>query len=223
MFGLQNVKDDRALQLLGQLDQHLAKIETLWTRLTAAFAEQQDEAWARLTTQTELGAVAFHLNEERELAPRKMAPALEALANELATDGYHAWDRLYGVMAGDKEVTFDGQPLSLGQLQNKYIDDPDRDVRRRAFALFEKSWAELAKNCSLALNHLAGFRLTLYQHRGWDSVLQEPLLDNRLTALPWKPCGAWSKLKAPNFWIILRPRRNCWACSNWIGLMFRRL
>ena len=27
-----------------------------------------------------------------------------------------------------------------------------------------------------ALNHLAGFRLAVYEKRGWDSVLKEPLL-----------------------------------------------
>ena len=40
----------------------------------------------------------------------------------------------------------------------------------------------MARNCSLALNHQAGFRLTLYKHRHWDSVLMEPLLKNRLKA-----------------------------------------
>ena len=72
--------------------------------------------------------------------------------------------------------------MSLGQLQNKYIDDPDRTVRQKAFALFEATWADLAKTCGLAFNNQAGFRLTLYKYRGWDSVLKEPLLNNRLTA-----------------------------------------
>jgi oligoendopeptidase F len=177
----QNVKDNKALQLMGQIDQLGARLGTVHTKLAAAFAQQEDEAWNKLVTETDLRTVAFNLNEQRELARKKMAPELEALANELATDGYHGWDRLYGVMAGDKEVTFEGKPISLGQLQNKYMDDPDRAVRQAAFELFEKSWAELAKNCSLALNHQAGFRLTLYKHRGWDSVLQEPLQNNRLT------------------------------------------
>jgi oligoendopeptidase F len=177
----QNVKDNKALQLMGQIDQLGARLGTIQTKLAAAFAQQEDEAWRKLITETELKAVAFNLNEQRELARKKMAPELEALANELATDGYHGWDRLYGVMAGDKEVTFEGKPISLGQLQNKYMDDPDRAIRQAAFELFRQSWAELAKNCSLALNHQAGFRLTLYKHRGWDSVLQEPLQNNRLT------------------------------------------
>jgi pepF/M3 family oligoendopeptidase len=177
----QNVKDDKALQLMGQIDGLGARLGTLATKLAAAFAGQPDEAWRKLISETELRNIAFHLNEQRDLARKKMAPEMEALATELAADGYHAWDRLYGVMAGDKEVIFEGKPLSLGQLQNKYMDDPDRATRQAAFELFEKNWAELAKNCSLALNHQAGFRLTLYKYRGWESVLQEPLQNNRLT------------------------------------------
>ena len=33
-----------------------------------------------------------------------------------------------------------------------------------------------------ALNHLAGFRIQLYKHRGWDSILTEPLENNRMKA-----------------------------------------
>jgi len=178
----ENVKDEKALQLTGQVDQLRARWGTLWTQLTALFAKQDGAAWQHLITTTELNKVAFHLNEERDLARQKMDPELEALANELATDGYHAWDRLYGVVSGDKEVVFQGKPLSLGQLQNRYMDDPHRAVRKAAFELFESSWAELARTCAMALNHQAGFRLTLYKHRGWDSILKEPLLNNRLTA-----------------------------------------
>lgn len=177
----QNVKDDKALQLDGQVDELQGKLGTIWTRFEAAFARQDDADWQQLTTTTDLKSVAFHLNEKRMLAQQKMALPLETLANELATDGYHAWDRLYGVVSGAKEVTWDGEPISLGQLQSKYTDDPDREVRRRAFELFESAWADLAKVCGLTLNYQAGFRLTLYRHRDWESVLKEPLLNNRLS------------------------------------------
>lgn len=123
-----------------------------------------------------------------------MAPELETLANELATDGYHAWDRLYGVVSGNKEVTFQGKAMSLGQLQNKYTDDPERETRQAAFTLFEESWAELAKICELALNYQAGFRLTLYKRRGWDSILQEPLMNNRLATDTLE--AMWSVIEA---------------------------
>ena len=177
----QNVKDERALQLMAQVDDLGSQIDTLWTQLSAAAAQQPDSAWQQLVNTAPLDAVAFHLNEQRELARQKMTPDLETLATELATNGYHAWDRLYGVVSGDKEVTWEDKPISLGQLQNKFEDDPDRTVRQAAFELYESAWQELAKVCAEALNHQAGFRLTLYRHRGWDSVLHEPLLNNRLT------------------------------------------
>ncbi|MCB9078934.1 MAG: M3 family oligoendopeptidase [Anaerolineaceae bacterium] len=178
----QNVKDEKALQLMGQTEQLGAKLGALWTRFQAAFAEQDDTDWTNLVTQTDLHNVTFYLNKSRELARQKMAPELETLANDLATDGYHAWGRLYDIISGDKEVEFEGKPTSLGQLQSRFYDDPDRSVRQAAFELFEQSWAGLAKTCALALNFQAGFRLALYKHRDWPSVLHEPLLNNRFSA-----------------------------------------
>lgn len=175
----QNVKDDQALQRQGQIEELSARLGTIWTHYQATFAKQDDAVWDELIRQTQLKAVAFHLNEERDLARQKMPPELESLANELATDGYHAWQRLYNVTSGDKEIQFENQPKSLGQLQSKFYDDPDRNTRRAAFELFETAWAELAKTCAMALNFQAGFRLTLYKHRGWDSILHEPLFNNR--------------------------------------------
>ncbi len=192
----QNVKDDHALKLEAQIDQLRAQLGTIWTRLSASFAQQPDAAWHALLEQTDLRAIAFHLDEQRELARRKLSPDLEALANELATNGYHGWGRLYNVISGSKQVTFKGEPLSLGQLQNKMMDDPDRATRQAAFTLFEEAWGEIAKPCAVALNNQAGFRLTLYRQRKWDSVLAEPLMRNRLNpetlAVMWNVIDAKS-------------------------------
>lgn len=178
----QNVKDDKALQLMGQIEQLGARLGSSWTNFQAAFAEQDDDIWVDLVTNTELKEVAFALNKTRDLARQKMSPELETLVNDLSTDGYHAWGRLYNIISGDKEVEFEGKPTSLGQLQSKFMDDPDRSVRQAAFELFEGSWNDLAKTCALALNFQAGFRLSTYKHRGWESVLHEPLLNNRFSA-----------------------------------------
>jgi len=176
----QDVKDNRALQLTAQIDQKNGQLSTFWTKFSAAAARQPDTAWQQLLNTGPLAEISFHLNEERELARQKMAPELETLVDELAASGYHAWDRLYGLVSGDKEVKWQGQPTSLYQLQITFSDDPDRTVRQQAFDLFGAAWTDLAKICAEALNQQAGFRLTLYKHRGWDSVLHEPLLENRL-------------------------------------------
>jgi len=178
----QDVTDEKALQLDAGTDQMSARLATLWTRHRAAFAQQPDAAWNALLAKPPLNAVAFHLNEERDEARQKMAPEMEALVNDLAADGYHGWDRLYGILSGEPQVEFAGKTMSLGQLQSKMFDDPDRAVRQAAFELFEQTWADIAKPCAAALNNQAGFRLALYKHRGWDSVLKEPLMDNRISA-----------------------------------------
>jgi len=177
-----DVKDEKGLQLYARVDQLSAQLGNIWTELSAIFARQDDTAWESLLTNTSLDKVSFMLNEERDQARLKMSPQMEALANDLATDGYHAWDRLYGIISSDEEVEFLGKKMSLGQLQNKYEDDPDREIRRQAFELYESSWKRISKICAQALNNQAGFRLGLYKHREWDSVLQEPLLNNRFTA-----------------------------------------
>ncbi len=177
----QDVDDDRALQLSAQADQLQGRLSTVWTQLAANFAAQDDTVWQTFLELSSIAPTAFHLNEARDEARRKLPPEFETLIESLATDGYHAWGRLYGVVSGNKRVTFDGETLSLGQLQNRYEDHADRDVRRRAFALYEESWAELAKTCVMSLNYQAGFRLTTYKQRGWESVLEEPLTNNRLT------------------------------------------
>jgi len=180
----QDVHDEPARLLVGRLGTLGARLETHWNRLHAAAANQPDEAWNRLLADDALRPVSFLLNHYRALARRKMPPDMESLATELAADGYHAWNHLYGTLSGLKQVPFetDGQttPLSLGQLQNKFTSHPDRAVRRKAFQTYTAAWQELAPACAMALNHQAGFRLTLYRYRGWDSVLEEPLFNNRL-------------------------------------------
>ena len=155
---------------------------TVWTRLSDHMAKQDNPAWESLLPTEDLSGVAFHLEEQRHNAKQKMDVERETLVTELATDGYDAWSRFYFYTAGDKSVQFQDEKVSLGQLQSTFMDTPERDVRKAAFELFEKSWAELAQPCAMALNNLAGFRLTTYKHRDWDSFLQEPLQVNRLTA-----------------------------------------
>lgn len=74
------------------------------------------------------------------------------------------------------EVELDGErkKLSVGQAFN-LLSHPDRSVRAQVFAKWLEAWGQETELCAQALNHLGGFRLALYRHRGWDSVLREPL------------------------------------------------
>ncbi len=49
------------------------------------------------------------------------------------------------------------------------------------FKKWEAAWGEKADLFAETLNHLSGFRLGLYEKRGWEDPLKEPLLINRMS------------------------------------------
>ena len=179
----QNVRDNQAKLLQGDLGQISAALAGVFTSIDHLLASIPEDRWQALFTDEELKELSFNLNERRNVAKTKMAPDLEALATDLGVDGYHAWSHLYYTIVGDMsiEVERDGkaETLSMGQAAN-LLSNPDPDLRREVFHKFEAAWAEKAELFASTLNHLAGFRINLYQHRGWDDVLAEPLQINRM-------------------------------------------
>ncbi|HEY8495951.1 MAG TPA: M3 family oligoendopeptidase [Limnochordales bacterium] len=179
----QDTSDAAARSLLARVRAVGAALEAALSRLEAQLAVFSDEAWQGLLADPAVAPVAFALDERRRLAREKMPPDREALAVELAVDGYHGWGELYNTVAGRIRIPFehDGRQiaLSVGQAAQR-LTDPDPAVRARLAAAYEQAWAQEADIFAAALNHLAGYRLTLYRHRGWDSVLHEPLARNRM-------------------------------------------
>ncbi|HLN62759.1 MAG TPA: M3 family oligoendopeptidase, partial [Symbiobacteriaceae bacterium] len=123
---------------------------------------------------------AYPLAERRRRAREKMGVEKESLVGDLSVDGYHAWGHLYNTIVGRITVPFGGRELSVGQAFNR-MSDPNRQVRAEVFEKWEKAWGDEAELIGSALNHLAGYRINLYKHRGWESVLREPLDTNRMS------------------------------------------
>lgn len=181
----ENQDDKQAVILGGQVRTLAADYAAAMTRFDDALAKIDEDVWAGMLARPELAAIAYPLDERRALAAEKLPPELEALAGDLAVDGYHGWGELYNTTVGKFRILLEenGQTeaLSAGQAANR-MHSADRAVRERVFRLWEEEWAKHADYCADALNRLAGFRLKLYERRGWDSVLKEPLAINRMSA-----------------------------------------
>jgi pepF/M3 family oligoendopeptidase len=173
----QNVDDMPALQIKQEIDVLVSDWYKLQTRLES-YARRQD-----LLDDPKLSGIRFSLDELRTNARKKMSEEFETFANELAVSGYHAWNRLYDKIAGDLRVDFveNGKTteISLGQLASK-MDSSERSIRKQAFEKLEAAWETRAEYAAMILNSLAGFRLSLYSNRNWDSILYEPLVMGRL-------------------------------------------
>ncbi len=180
----QDVTDDKAMNILEEISSHEAAIEVIQTDIDEFAIAVDDQAWEDFVGDERLVGSAFYWSERRRKARLKMEPKLEKLATELAVSGYHAWNRLYTKIAGDlrSEFTEGGksEELSMGQLTNK-MSSPDREIRRQAFEKLEASWGSTEGLAAMQINSLAGFRLSLYKARGWESPLFESYLMARVS------------------------------------------
>jgi oligoendopeptidase F len=180
----QDVTDDRAMVILEEISSDEAAIEVIKTDIDEFAIAVDDAAWEAFVRDKRLVGSAFYWSERRRKARLKMEPKLEKLATELAVSGYHAWNRLYTKMAGDLRSEFveggESEELSMGQLTNK-MSSPDRDIRRQAFENLESSWRSTEGLAAMQINSLAGFRLSLYKARGWESPLFESYLMARVS------------------------------------------
>lgn len=181
----QDQHDKKAVQLDAKITSLGASFSNVMTLFWNVLRMTNDEVWEAWMKREEIAPISFVLSEKRDLAREKLAPELENLVSDLAVDGYHGWGQHYDTIVAKVGVPFEEangeiKSLSVGQAANK-LDNPDRNVRERVFASWEEAWTKSEDYCADTLNRLAGFRLKLYEKRGWDDVLKEPLAINRMS------------------------------------------
>ncbi len=161
-----------------------ALLSTITTQFDDLLARTDDDTWKAWMQREVVQPISFVLNESRDQAREKMSPELESLALDLAVDGYHGWGDHYDTVVSHIKIPFEKEGetvlLSAGQAHNK-LHDADKEVRDSMFVKWKEAWAEKADFCGDTLNHLGGFRLKLYERRGWNEVLKEPLAINRMS------------------------------------------
>ncbi|MCZ2260228.1 M3 family oligoendopeptidase [Sporosarcina sp. G11-34] len=176
--------DKKALLLQGEIGDFNARFSTALLKIQQVLANIDEVVWTELMVSDSLSEFAFVLGEWRDEVDLKLSEKEESLITSLSVDGYHGWGQLYDLLIGDIKIKFelDGEEkiLSVGQVNN-LSSHSNADIRKRSFEALEKVWTEKEDFFATALNHLAGFRLAIYEKRGWDSVLKEPLLTNRMS------------------------------------------
>ncbi|SDX06388.1 oligoendopeptidase, pepF/M3 family [Marininema mesophilum] len=180
----QDMKDAGAKMLRGRISQMGAAYSASLTKLDQLFLEMSNAGWENLLQDSRFAPIAFPLAERRRRATDRLPADGESLAGDLAVDGYHAWGDMYNTIVGRMTIPFtengETKKLSIGQAANK-MHSTDREVRQQVFHAMGKAWETEEDLLATTLNHLAGFRLNLYRHRGWDSPLKEPLDINRMS------------------------------------------
>ncbi|PSL45897.1 pepF/M3 family oligoendopeptidase [Salsuginibacillus halophilus] len=174
-----DVNDEYAKQWQASLKQTSTKISALITTMEAQILQMDDRTWQAVLEHPDTAGLTFPLEEQRTKAKEKMDAEAEQLASSLAQDGYAGWSEMYNTLVGRMKIPWNGENLSVGQAQNQ-METSDRTVRENMHKAWEEAWDEQGSVFAETLNHLAGFRLNLYEKRGWTNVLKEPLMINRM-------------------------------------------
>ncbi len=172
----QNVQDEKASPLIAIASQLDADYQSVLHKFDEWLHHFDEVAFTQLIQSPHGSPIAFFLKERRALVREKLSAAMEGLISTLAIDGLHGWNQMYSECVG--RLKLDG--LSMGQAENR-LGSPDRDVRQVTFRDLGKIWKEQESIFAQVLNHLSGFRLKIYEKRGWSDFLKEPLIENRMT------------------------------------------
>lgn len=179
----QDVYDKKAQILQSEISELNAALINLSNVLDEELVQLSDSAFADLLTDPDLAPIAFPLQERRERQKEKLKLPLETLITDLSIDGYHSWSHFYGTYLSEEvipvKIKDNIEPLSWGQAYNR-LSDPNRQIRQEVFNHSNKVWESHKSVYTAILNHIAGFRLKVYEHRQW-SFLKEPLDINRLS------------------------------------------
>lgn len=176
----QNLADERASQLRAEVIALDAKFEMFNNAFDAYLAGLNSAEFDAFLNESSALEIGFILQERRLRASHKLSLQKENFITDLAIDGYHGWGEIYPSLVAEVKVTFNQETLSFGQAENR-LTDPNRKVREEIFFGLQKVWKQKETLFAQVLNHLAGFRLKVYAHRGWHDALQEPLFENRMS------------------------------------------
>lgn len=219
----QNVNDERANQLDGQLSDLHALFDKANLQVDDLLCALSEADFTTLLSDKRYAPLAFPLAERRQRRLEKLDGPRENLIADLSTDGYHAWSQLYGSCLGKVEipVEIEGKSTSYswGQAYN-LLGSPERNLRKQIFESSARVWKTQESLYTHILNHIGGFRLKVYAHRGWD-FLKEPLHINRMEKKTldamWQ---AISKNKAPfQHYLKLKAKKMGLESLSWYDLM----
>lgn len=175
----QDAQDKKAGQLRIQQIKIEASYQTVLSKLDEKLVQLDEEFFQDILKKEPLNELAYVLNERRDRAKEKLSVKEESLITQLSMDGFEGWSQMYDAIVGSITIPFNGEMLSVGQAANKF-SHPDLMVRKELFAAWEEAWEEKSELLAKTLNHLAGFRITVNETRGWEDILKEPLEIGRM-------------------------------------------
>ncbi|MBM7583501.1 pepF/M3 family oligoendopeptidase [Bacillus pakistanensis] len=177
----EDVKNKNVSNLMTESSKIKADLNSLLVELDQLLVKIPNEAWLRLLQHEEVRTYQFYLEERKRMMKNKLPAEMEILMNDLSVSGFAGWENHYELLMSKLEIPDgNGRVLSIGQALNQAMSASNRTIREKtAHSIIEVSEKQADFFASI-LNHMTGYRLSMYKKRGWDNILKESLDQNRI-------------------------------------------
>ena len=180
----QNTSNTEVVGLLNHSSVIKSKLQFFQNQLNLTLAKLSEELWAELIRLTEVEPISFYLLECRKNGNDQLPLEMERLISSLSINGIKGWEQHYEQLLTQLRIPIkmDGEikEVSIGQALNEAIYSKNLFVRQDAALAIKHICEKNADLFASVLNRIAGFRLSIYEQRGWDSLLKELCIQNRI-------------------------------------------
>lgn len=180
----QDVKDSEAVALLDESAVIKSKLDSVQLDFDQTLADFPEDQWNELIRSEKVERYSFYLKERRKSVKDRLPVEMERLINVLSVNGIKAWEQQQQQLLAKLKIPIGSEgeerEVSIGQAMNEAMYAENRAFREQAAEAIATTCETFAENFAAAFNRIAGFRLDVYEQRGWHNVLKEAVEQNRI-------------------------------------------
>lgn len=169
--------DEESTNYQNVLSNHLNQL----TKLQAKINRFLGEITVDISQDPELSDYAFFFKEMKEDRQYLLNDDVEEAISRIGRSAGHAWSNLQGYLTSQVEAEFQGEKKTLSELRNLAYDK-DPAVRREAYQLELALYEQLKDSVAFSLNNIKSQVLDVSDMRGYESPLEQTLIQSRMSA-----------------------------------------
>lgn len=169
--------DEESTNYQNVLSNHLNQL----TKLQAKINRFLGEITVDISQDPELSDYAFFFKEMKEDRQYLLNDDVEEAISRIGRSAGHAWSNLQGYLTSQVEAEFQGEKKTLSELRNLAYDK-DPAVRREAYQVELALYEQLKDSVAFSLNNIKSQVLDVSDMRGYQSPLEQTLIQSRMSA-----------------------------------------
>ncbi|HKP54966.1 MAG TPA: M3 family oligoendopeptidase [Chloroflexia bacterium] len=183
--------------------EHQAAVDQKLVFFNLEWLQADDGAVQKVLDDPAIGKYRHHLESARRFKPYQLSEVEEKLLLDKAVTGRTAWGRFYDQLIASIRVPYEGEQVTLAEVAAK-IEDPDREVRRKASEAIAHGMNEHSMTLTYIFNVLVADKAAEDRRRGYKSWISWRNLDNKV---PDEVVDALVKAVTDNYDIVERHYR----------------